>query len=116
MFDFEFGDSKSLGDIVERLGGKFEFENLEDFASVLEYFRGKNLIEAWRNAVALRSAVVYPPMIYFLIFQQNDRGGRLFLLETNRSWYNYEKILISMRSFGRNAGIACKFVGLCWPL
>lgn len=115
-FDFEFRESRSLEDIIERLDGRFEFENTKDFADVFEYLRGRKMIEAWESVIALRSAVVCPPMIYFLIFQQSNEGGRLFLLETIKSWYSYEKILLSMRSFGRNAGIVCRFVGLCWPL
>ncbi|MEM1515241.1 MAG: hypothetical protein QXH24_04235 [Candidatus Bathyarchaeia archaeon] len=54
-------------------------------------------------------------MIYFLFLQRDENGGLLILFETRHSWYSYEKVLSSMRSFERNAGIKSKYIGLFIP-
>lgn len=112
-FDYRFNGSRSLDDVAERLSGKFEFEDIYNFEEVIDRIRTGGFLRDWENALAMKSAVVYPPMIYFLFFQINDLGGRLFVLETNESWYSFEKILLSMRSFCKNAGIVCSFISLC---
>ena len=112
-FDYRFNGSRSLDDVAERLSGKFEFEDVYNFEEVIDRIRTKGFLQDWEKAMAMKSAVVYPPMIYFLFFQINNLGGKLFVLETNESWYSYEKILLSMKSFGKNAGIVCNFISLC---
>jgi hypothetical protein len=112
-FDYRFNGSRSLDDVAERLSGKFEFEDIYNFEEVIDRIRTGGFLRDWENALAMKSAVVYPPMIYFLFFQIHDLGGRLFVLETNESWYSFEKILLSMRSFCKNAGIVCSFISLC---
>lgn len=112
-FDFEFGESRSLDDIVQNLSGKFDFEEVHNFAEVIERLRNKGHLCEWDKAIAINSSVVYPPMIYFLIFQTSDSGGKLFVLETNESWYSYDHVLRSMRSFSKIAGVICRYRGLC---
>jgi len=112
-FDYRFNGSKSLDDVAERLSCKFEFEDVYNFEEVICHLRSGGFLQDWEKAMAIKSAVVYPPMIYFLFFQINNLGGKLFVLETDESWYSYEKILLSMRSFGKNAGIVCNFISLC---
>jgi len=111
VYDFNYEESKCLEDLVGRVGGKFDFEKVEDFREVVEYLHRKGMVGNWNRMVVIRSSVVYPPMIYFLILHNSDTGGRLFLLETNESWYSHEKVLLSMRSFSRIAGIICRYVG-----
>lgn len=113
IFDYEFRESRSLGDVLERLKGKFEFLRIENFREVIEEARDKGLIpEDFENAVVMRSMTVDPPMIYFVLLQIDDVGGRVMLLETKSSWYTHEKILLSMRPYCINAGIRCRYVGL----
>jgi len=112
-FDYRFNDSRSLDEVVERLRGRFEFEDVYNFEEVIRRLRSRGFLRGWRNALAMKSAAVYPPMIYFLFFQINSLGGRLFVLETGGSWYSFEKILLSMRPFCKNAGVDCNFVSLC---
>lgn len=112
-FDYKFNGSRSLNDVAEKLSGKFDFEDVYNFAEIIDHVCNRGFLREWKNAIAMKSAVVYPPMIYFLTFQVNDSGGRLFILETNESWYSHEKILFSMRTFSKNAGIICSFIGLC---
>jgi hypothetical protein len=112
-FDYRFNDSRSLDEVAERLRGRFEFEDVYNFEEVIRHLRSRGFLREWRNALAMKSAAVYPPMIYFLFFQINDLGGRLFVLETGGSWYSFEKILLSMRPFCKNAGVDCNFVSLC---
>jgi hypothetical protein len=73
------------------LRGRFEFEDVYNFEEVICHLCSRRFLRRWKNALAMKSAVVYPPMIYFLFFQINDLGGRLFVLETSGSWYSFEK-------------------------
>jgi hypothetical protein len=112
-FDYRFNDSRSLDEVAERLRGMFEFEDVYNFEEVIRHLRSRGFLKEWKNALAMKSAAVYPTMIYFLFFQINDLGGRLFVLETSGSWYSFEKISLSMRPFCKNAGVDCNFVSLC---
>lgn len=123
LFNYQFEKSRNLEEIRNRLEGKFNFQNFEDFKELLGYVKGVlvkvhsvYLPEDFKNvAFAIKSVAVQPPMIYFLIFQNNEKGGTIMLLETKNSWYSYEKILLSMRPFCKNAGIKCRYIG-CLPL
>jgi len=69
----------------------FEFEDVYNFEEVIRHLRSRGFLREWKNALAMKSAAVYPTMIYFLFFQINDLRGRLFVLETSGSWYSFEK-------------------------
>lgn len=119
IFEYKFRESTNLHEIREKFEGMFDFENPVAFNEILSavketLVKGYHLClpEKFENRViAMKSAVVHPPMILFWILQNSEEGGFIMLLETKDSWYSYEKILLSMRSFCKNAGIKCRFKG-----
>ncbi|HDN62500.1 MAG TPA: hypothetical protein ENF56_00895 [Candidatus Bathyarchaeota archaeon] len=113
LFDYKFRESKSLDDILERLKGKFLFLKVKDFEAVIKDARDRGFVpREFKDAAIMRSMTVEPPMVYFVLLQRDDTGGRIMLLETKSSWYTHEKILLSMRAYCKSAGIRCWYVGL----
>ena len=111
LFHYEFRESKSLEDVLEKLKGKFEFLKVEDFQEIINQAKEKGFIARdFEDAIVMRSLAVEPPMVYFILFHENEKGGKILLLETKDSWYTHEKILLSMRSYSRNAGINCRYI------
>ncbi|MEM1674548.1 MAG: hypothetical protein QXN24_04010 [Candidatus Bathyarchaeia archaeon] len=49
----------------------------------------------------MKSSTVHPTIICFPLLQHDDVSGLLLIFETERSWYNYEKILESIYAFER---------------
>ena len=113
LFDYKFRESRSLDDILKRLKGRFEFLRIQDFREIIEEARDRGFVPRdFKDVIVMRSISVEPPMIYFVLLQRDERGGRIMLLETRSSWYTHEKILLSMRPYCKNAGIRCWYVGL----
>jgi len=111
LFDYEFKESKNLDDVLEKLVGKFKPLKIKDFENIINDAKEKGLLpKGFKDAVAMRSLAVEPPMIYFLLLQEDWKGGKIMLLETKNSWYSHDKIMLSMRTYCRNAGIKCRFL------
>lgn len=88
IFEFEYEKAENLEEIRERL---------EKWYCILH--PRKDLL------VMRSSAEEGPTKIIFVLLEKDKRGGEIILIETKDSWYNYEKILSSLRAYCKNAGI-----------
>ncbi|MBS7641188.1 MAG: hypothetical protein QXJ19_05550 [Candidatus Bathyarchaeia archaeon] len=55
----------------------------------------------YNGFLTMKSSTVHPTIICFPLLQHDDVSGLLLIFETERSWYNYEKILESIYAFER---------------
>jgi hypothetical protein len=58
-FDYRFNDSRSLDEVAERLSGRFEFEDVYNFEEVICHLCSRGFLRKWKNALAMKSAVVF---------------------------------------------------------
>jgi len=108
LFKYEYWESKNLNEIKERVSKGFKLLPVETIAKVVEETIGnlEDIAEySPQKTLAIRSIATEPPMIYLLIIEENDIGGKIILIETKQSLYSYEKILTGMRAFSAYAGI-----------
>ncbi len=113
LFEYEYWKVKSLDEVRRRVSKEFQFLPVENLVKILEEMVGsiESLVKySPEKALAIRSARVYPPTIYFLIVEENEIGGKIFLIETAHSPYSYEKILTGMRAFSAYVGIKCQLI------
>ena len=113
LFEYEYWKVKSLDEVRRRVGREFRFLPVENLVKVLEEIVGniENFVKySPEKALAIRSTRVKPPMIYFLIVEEHELGGKIFLIETIHSPYSYEKILTGMRAFSAYVGIKCNLI------
>jgi len=91
IFEFQYGEGKSLEEVKRRLE------------------RWYCIFHPRRDLLVMRSlAEEGPTKIIFLVWEKNEEGGEIVIIETRDSWYSYEKILYSLKAFGKNAGIKVK--------
>jgi len=108
LFEYEYWESKSLDEVKWRTKKGFQFLPPENLIKTLEQTVGnlENILSyPPRKTLAMKSAKVKPTMIYFLIIEEHETGGKIILIETKHSLYSYEKILTGMRAFSAYAGI-----------
>ncbi len=113
LFEYEYWKVKSLDEVRRRVSKEFQFLPVESLVKVLEEIVGgiESLVKySSEKALAIRSARVKPPMVYFLIVEEHELGGKVFLIETIYSQYSYDKILAGMRAFSAYVGIKCKLI------
>ncbi len=90
-FNYEYKEAKSLEEVAERLKRTYQI-----FQPTKDVLITRSLAE--KDVVR----------ILFVLLEENEKGGELVLLETTKSWYNYEKILSSLNAYCINAGIEYK--------
>ena len=105
FFKYEFREAKSLVEIKDRLNKTFQFIPPESLLKVLDQSELSD-----KPSIAMKSLSSKIPMIYFLLVQEDEKGGKVVVFETTHSWYSYEKVISSMRAYCRNAGIRCKLL------
>ncbi|RLE91266.1 MAG: hypothetical protein DRN04_13195 [Thermoprotei archaeon] len=118
LFEYEYWESKNLNEVKRRVSKGFKFLPVENIVKVVEEIIGnlENIAEySPQRTLAIRSIATEPAMIYFLIIEEHNIGGKIILIETKHSLYSYEKILTGMRAFSAYAGIKTWLIKLLQP-
>ena len=113
LFEYEYWKVRNLNELRSRLSKDFNILPVENLIEAIRETIGniENIVKySPEKALAVKSATVEPAMIYFLIVEEHEVGGKIVLIETKHSMYNYNKILTGMRAFGAYAGIKVWFL------
>lgn len=119
LFEYEYWEAETLDEVKWRIRKGFQFLSPENLIKTLEQTVGnlENILSYMpQKTLAMKAAAVNPAMIYFLIIEEHERGGKIILIETKHSLYSYEKILTGIRAFSAYAGIKSWLIKPLQPL
>jgi len=119
LFEYEYWEVRNLNELRSRLSKDFNILSAENLVKAIRETVGniENLVKlSPEKTLAVKSATVEPAMIYFLIVEEHEVGGKIVLIETKHSIYSYNKIMTGMRAFSAYAGIKTWFISCIQPV